>query len=754
MSLPLRLTLAFMALVSLVIIVGITSFTTTRQLGTAVSALRSRVEVDLRHVDLSTASLEIEGSWHRQGYFLARNFEVHPGARRPKLRGAIQAIGDSPRSVTLYGVAVVVNDDTEFDKRGDAARLEELSVGDRAEVVCYVDGDTWVARNIRAGTVKSSDKIKGTPTAVHLDGEPPETIEISGLVIAVEPAGDDVPESALGRTETATQMALALQQTLAGAYALVDAARAPPGGGDRELGGDASEQLESARERFEYQLGRAQKADAGGMAARWLRPLADQQQALRSKVNTLEELALSSTKHARAYLEEELNPFLETELLPLVYGYQSHTQERLGEQLRWIVVRSATTTRVALATSIVAIVVAVVLGFLVWRSISGPIQVLHSAAVRIGEGQLDTRVDLDSKDEIGVLAAAFNRMAQELGATTVSVDNLEGIFDSMAGALVIFSPDGRITNVNRAAVEMLGYENKDELLGAAYDQICEVPDGERARLPVDAVEGGVLASTERVFVRRNGDRLPVSFSGTQLRRHGGPLRGYVCVAQDLSGLKRIESRLRASLAEKELLLREVHHRVKNNLQIICSMLAMQAGDLEDVRTREQFEQSESRIRSMALIHEQLYDSEDFSEIDMQVYIQSLTANLSRSLSRNAPVSIEVAVEGLTIDMDQSLACGLIVSELVMRSFKYAFCNDRAGVITIRLFAKGERDCVLEIEDDGTPVADASADNEEALGMSLVTALVQQLRGTMTVRREGHNLVRVVFPSRGPDVMVA
>src|SRR5262249_36329027 len=149
----------------------------------------------------------------------------------------------------------------------------------------------------------------------------------------------------------------------------------------------------------------------------------------------------------------------------------SQAEDDLGDQLRAVLARTATTTHVALGTSVVAVIVALVLGFLVWRSIHRPIRVLHEAAVQLGRGHLETRIQLDSLDEFGVLADAFNKMARELASTTVSMESLEGVFDSMAAALIVFDPEGHIVNVNRATLDLLGY-GREELIGQTFDLVC------------------------------------------------------------------------------------------------------------------------------------------------------------------------------------------------------------------------------------------------------------------------------------------
>ena len=154
------------------------------------------------------------------------------------------------------------------------------------------------------------------------------------------------------------------------------------------------------------------------------------------------------------------------------------------------------------------------------------------------------------------------------------------------------------------------------------------------------------------------------------------------------------------------------------------------------------------------MHEQLFDSDELAVIDMRNYLESLTMTLAQSFRRRAGVRIQVSVSDISVNMDQALACGLVVSELVSRSLKYVFEDDSEGTVTVSMERQGVNECTLVIEDTGLPMAEASSANEDALGMSLVAALVQQIRGTMTVRREGRNEVRIHFPLGDDAVMVA
>lgn len=195
-----------------------------------------------------------------------------------------------------------------------------------------------------------------------------------------------------------------------------------------------------------------------------------------------------------------------------------------------------------------------------------------------------------------------------------------------------------------------------------------------------------------------------------------------------------------SLKEKEVLLREIHHRVKNNLQVISSLLNLQAGQMEDEETRQQYSVSNERIRAMAMVHEKLYESKDLSGIDFGEYIKSLTHSLNISCNPDAQrirlrVNIETGPAPLKID--HAVPCALILNELVMNGFKHAFSDGRTGEIevTLRKDETGQRR-ELVISDNGVGIpAGFSAEESSSLGLQLVTVLAEQIDAELSVRRE-------------------
>jgi two-component sensor histidine kinase/HAMP domain-containing protein len=654
-SLRFRLLFAFLVLVALILFVGVASFTINQQVRSQVAELRSSDVLDLRSVDLASVGIEVEGYWNPSGSFVATDVEVMPTVQRPRLRGAIQAVDAGARTITVYGMPVHVAEGTESgdDEKRDVD-FASLASGQRVEVQCtVVEGGRWEARKIQQRDVKASDKIKGTATASELDGLAPETVEIHGLLIVVQPATAGGPESALGRIEKANQMILALQECRAAAHDLVHGTRAPERNGaddqasEPEALAPAAERLTQAAQEFgrivqqSHSEGDDPRVTASPSYLRPLRALAKEQPALDEHVALLGELARSDSSPAAEELDEVFDPFLEEELMPLVYAYLSQAEEDLGDQLRRVLARTATTTRVALATSVVAVIVAIVLGFLVWRSIHRPIRALHDAAVRLGQGHLDTRVQLESHDEIGVLAEAFNKMASDLATTTVSIESLE----------------------------------------------------------------------------------------------------------------RIQERLRESLSEKELLLREVHHRVKNNMQVISSLLAMQSTG-GDPAVAKRLEESQNRIRSIALIHEQLYRSTELAHIDVRAYLEVLTSQLLQSFGRAGQVRLELETDPITLDIDQSMACGLIVNELVTNALKYAFPGDRSGTIRVALREHAGEERMLTVGDDGPGLGDVDPRGTKTLGMSLIATLARQLRGRVEFGGAKGTLVSVIFPRKSVEALAS
>ena len=198
--------------------------------------------------------------------------------------------------------------------------------------------------------------------------------------------------------------------------------------------------------------------------------------------------------------------------------------------------------------------------------------------------------------------------------------------------------------------------------------------------------------------------------------------------------KQSEDQLKLSLAEKEVLLKEIHHRVKNNLQIVSSLISLQSGVATPENMTTAFRESQDRIRSMAMIHERLYRARDLARVDFGEYLHNLTSYLQSSYQPQS-AEVRIDIQNIRLDIDRAIPCGLIVNELVSNAFKYAFRNGRRGILEISM-RKDEDGLLLVVSDDGPglpPGVDVR--NTPTLGLQLVHALVGQLDGELALYRE-------------------
>jgi two-component sensor histidine kinase len=207
----------------------------------------------------------------------------------------------------------------------------------------------------------------------------------------------------------------------------------------------------------------------------------------------------------------------------------------------------------------------------------------------------------------------------------------------------------------------------------------------------------------------------------------------VAIARDMADRRHDETRLRASLQEKEVMLKEIHHRVKNNLQVISSLLSIQSTYLADPRDAQNFQESRDRIRTMALVHEKLYQSNDLASVDFGPYVERLATNLFRSYTGSGSrVNLHIDVKDICLDADQAVPCGLIVNELVTNALKYAFPGGRNGTVTVAVRQDNDH-YMLIVSDDGIGMrADFDMAETESLGLQLVNMLASQLDGTVAM----------------------
>jgi PAS domain S-box-containing protein len=312
-----------------------------------------------------------------------------------------------------------------------------------------------------------------------------------------------------------------------------------------------------------------------------------------------------------------------------------------------------------------------------------------------------------------------------------------GLFEAAFEGIAIHEK-GRLLDANTGFARMFGYPLSETIGRPVLDFVA----GTSRELMV-----GNMA-TERPFealaLRKDG----TTFHAEMVAK-GHTFRGrdvQVVAVRDITAHKEAEEKIRLSLEEKEALLKEIHHRVKNNLQIISSLLSLQSECVDDERSLEVFQDSRYRVRSMALIHEKLYQSGSLARIDLAEYIRSLAAYLFRSYDAySRGIQCEIKAQSAFLDIDIAVPCGLILNELISNALKHAFADDQEGRILIDFLAADDARFELVIRDDGVGMPqDLDFQNVETLGLQLVFMLVQQLQGTIEVDGNGGTTVKIAF----------
>ncbi|MAG12991.1 MAG: hypothetical protein CMN78_00150 [Spirochaetales bacterium] len=362
----------------------------------------------------------------------------------------------------------------------------------------------------------------------------------------------------------------------------------------------------------------------------------------------------------------------------------------------------------------------------------------------------DNKSDQQSTDVLRTIGAIISQgiMLQRTVADLVGVksynENILNSLNDMGDTLIVIDLDRIVKSANGATCTLLGYQ-ENELVGNDISFITRLDEELfTAEGFSHLIEQGSITNYELFYRNKDGDEIPMLFSGSLLADEDGEVVAVVGMARDITEHKR------AAESKKNLLLvREIHHRIKNNLQVISSLLYLQSGYVDDETTKEMFIESQNRVRSMALIHENLYQSEDMAGIDFGKYLRNLTHNLMLTYATgDKTIYLDVELnEQVILGMDTAIPCGLIINELVTNALKYAFHGFKEGAerrIKVDLqpmgekpaegfAAKKQRAFCLRVIDNGTglpPEFDIS--QTDTLGLRLVTTLAEQLDGQVTL----------------------
>jgi PAS domain S-box-containing protein len=291
-------------------------------------------------------------------------------------------------------------------------------------------------------------------------------------------------------------------------------------------------------------------------------------------------------------------------------------------------------------------------------------------------------------------------------------------------------------------------KSREDLLGQSLRSVwLEETFNAVIKGPVDKCLTGKEVTYESWFTFKQLGRRCFDMRHYPYRNKQGEVTHCLIVGLDVTSRKTAEDQARTTLKEKDVLLKEVHHRVKNNLQVISSLLNLQLNVISNKESREIVRESQNRLRSMALIHEKLYQSESYGELRLEDYLRSLTREIFRSYGPSG-VNLRLEVDDIRLDVDTTIPCGLIVNELVSNALKYAFPGGRPGEVHIKAQRTSKDRIALSVSDDGVGLPQTTQlRTARTLGFQLIQLLVKQLRGTLDIVRNGGTTFMITFPVR-------
>lgn len=349
---------------------------------------------------------------------------------------------------------------------------------------------------------------------------------------------------------------------------------------------------------------------------------------------------------------------------------------------------------------------------------------------------------------LAVIGKDITKHKQDERALAQTNRLLQTILDSTHMMVAYLDADFNFVWVNRAYAEA---DQRDPSFFPGKNHFDLYPDADNKEIFKQAAATGqpYFAYAKPFEYPRHPER-GVSYwdwSLIPIMNPEGAVTSLVLTLVDITRRIKAEEQVKASLREKEVLLKEVHHRVKNNLQVINSLLNLQSRRLDDKKIAAVFEEVKNRIYSIALIHEKLYESKNLANIDFAEYTRVLVSHLCKTFPSNlAAVKLDIKAEAVQLQVDKAIPCALIINEMVTNALKYAFTDNRKGEITVEFKTTPDDNLVLTVADNGVGLPkDYDTNPPKALGMQIINALVMQLHGVISLDTSNGTKFTVEFP---------
>ena len=352
--------------------------------------------------------------------------------------------------------------------------------------------------------------------------------------------------------------------------------------------------------------------------------------------------------------------------------------------------------------------------------------------------------DHNSSNGTGVLEETKN-VVKSTNDSIIQNNFFEQIYKSTPEAILILDENNIVIDSNPSFEKLFLFKSHEIKGKFMEEQIVPEHFQNESKDMFDKISSGENVQKESIRTKRDGRPVNVLITGCRIKLSENKYGSYL-IYIDISKHKRSEEQMRSSLVEKEVLIREIHHRVKNNLQIISSLLHIQSSKITNDEMVSMFTDCQNRVKSIALIHEKLYQTNSFTRVDFDSYTMNLVYYLFRMFDvKSNKVSIRMNVENVFLPMDTAIPCGLIINELVTNSLKHAFTDDKHGEILIQAVYHSDNKFTLTIKDNGKGIPeDVDFNKSRTVGFNLINSLVRQLGGNLKINRNEGTEFNITF----------
>jgi PAS domain S-box-containing protein len=357
-----------------------------------------------------------------------------------------------------------------------------------------------------------------------------------------------------------------------------------------------------------------------------------------------------------------------------------------------------------------------------------------------------TKIEIGGVTALQVVIRDITDRKLAESALRASEEKYRTLTETSPDAIYIVDKDHNLVYANRFA-SILFDQGLSALIGQKLpDPSRQEPAQYQRGIVEEVIQSGTTLRREDKIIAKNGSEIWLDSFFSPLKNEAGENSAVMSVSHDITDRKLMENTISASLKEKEFLLKEIHHRVKNNLQVIVSLLSMQAKKATDSNVKGSLMDSQNRVKSIALVHEKLYQSNSLDRIDYSDYLNKITNYLFEVYNVNrAQIACIVNAENIFVDINQAVPCSLILNEMLTNSLKYAFPGGRNGEITIDLTSDATN-FILKYHDNGIGIPEGvTFERSESLGMQLINGLTRQIDGSVDMQRGDGTTFIIKFP---------